>query len=297
MRSGISVAFVFLPRCRKITSIVSQWQFLKHLVKMRIKNIPRRLKHIIEQYFFRPYVAKRNHCGYAISFHVNDLFAKKVYDFPRAWPEIEWAKQELIHAKGAIIDVGANQGVTSVIYANIARSFAGHVIAVEPHTKNADLIIANAALNNIDTIAVIRCAVSDQAGTITIADHSNASRINDGSRGIVVSINRIDQIVQEPVALLKIDVEGMDFQALTGAEKIIRDCRPLIDLECHLFTYVNPAEKIHEILRFLQPYDYVYKVVRGYQGNLVDLDVNNFDSREILGTDVVNLLCTPRTRL
>ena len=46
-----------------------------------------------------------------------------------------------------------------------------------------------------------------------------------------IDVNTLDSMVSGPVDLLKIDVEGMEMSVLAGAERLIRQSRPLIYIE------------------------------------------------------------------
>jgi FkbM family methyltransferase len=48
---------------------------------------------------------------------------------------------------------------------------------------------------------------------------------------IQVQVARVDDLVSHPVALIKVDVEGGEYHALSGAERTIARCRPVIVLE------------------------------------------------------------------
>lgn len=118
---------------------------------------------------------------------------------------------------GIVVDIGANIGAVSVY----AASRGAHVIAVEPEPSNTEMLRRNIALNGYDDR--IRChqlAVTDAAGHAHIMPAHGGSRLTrDG--GWEVETVSLDQLFTlagvEECAVLKIDVEGTEYDIIAGA--------------------------------------------------------------------------------
>ena len=164
------------------------------------------------------------------------------------------------------VDVGANIGHMTSIMARRAGT-RGRVIAFEPHPDvNRDLA-ANVArwrtMNGVGAIEVHTVALSDEHGSGTLFTQANfaynrglasfeapSGPTHDGWATEDVTLKRLDQVVEGPIALIKIDVEGHELQVLRGAtalleEQLVRD----IIFEEH-GRYPTPVTELLEDLGF-----------------------------------------------
>jgi FkbM family methyltransferase len=139
----------------------------------------------------------------------------------------------LKYARGCVIDIGANCGYFSLL----ACSLGATVYAFEPLERNVQLLMASRALNRFANLHLIAAAASDQAGTVSIGwTYTNAivgeisTNPDSALSARYVPAVRVDACVPDdaPISLIKIDVEGHEWKALTGASRIIARCRPVI---------------------------------------------------------------------
>lgn len=130
---------------------------------------------------------------------------------------------------GALIDVGANLGYFTLLWA--AANPANRVFAFEASPRNVELLTRNVERNGFDRqVRVIPCAAGREVGSLAF-DPGPADQTGWGgfaaSGPITVDVVRVDQAAQYPpeVTLLKVDVEGADAWALMGCERLLRDRR------------------------------------------------------------------------
>src|SRR5215813_3417886 len=121
------------------------------------------------------------------------------------------------------IDIGANRGM----YAAAALPFSKGVIAFEPQSHLAALM--RKCLPR--SVEIRECAVSHTSGPVELvvpADprfHAEARVVRDAAGGgrpsdhVVQSVSavRLDDVIDRPVGLIKIDVEGHELAVLQGA--------------------------------------------------------------------------------
>lgn len=91
---------------------------------------------------------------------------------------------------------------------------------------------------------------------------------------INIPIKTLDSVYlnsnQKQINLIKIDVEGGEFDALLGSEKILRDCRPIVIFENALgktaktYSYNN-----HDFFNFFNSTNYS---VKDFYGKTIDVD-------------------------
>lgn len=139
-------------------------------------------------------------------------------------------------AHSSAVDIGANIGNHSIEFSK----YFSRVICFEPNPRTFDILSANTKrLTNI-VIHNFGCASSFENIKFT-EDFNNIG----GSSGVITNIkgsNEIEILVKplddlfddlSNVELIKIDVEGMEYSALKGAEKVISKFHPVICLEQH----------------------------------------------------------------
>jgi FkbM family methyltransferase len=144
------------------------------------------------------------------------------------------------------IDVGAHIGFFTMQMAAAVGS-EGRVYAFEPLGANADLLERSIAENGFgDRVRFQRTAVGAAPGTATLTfpvetlNSGGAYLLLDGTVPLagnrkqevpLVALDALD--LRRPVRFIKMDVEGAEPQVLRGAERILRDDKPVILSELH----------------------------------------------------------------
>jgi FkbM family methyltransferase len=174
------------------------------------------------------------------------------------------------HGDGVVaIDCGANIGVHTVEWA-IAMTGWGRVVAIEAQERVYYALAGNIAINNCFNASAIHAAVASQSGVMKMPqpDYFQASTLGslelrqgprtefigqqiDYSDAAAVQIRAValDDLDFDRVDLIKIDVEGMEIDALDGAKRLIEKHRPIVLVE-HLKTGVTP------LMQWLSPRGY-----------------------------------------
>jgi FkbM family methyltransferase len=148
---------------------------------------------------------------------------------------------------GAAVDIGANIGNHSVYFADLFRS----VHSFEPNPRTFKVLQLNAEL--APNIHCYNVGISDterQASMRVEASNVGGASVADGG-GVPITLRTLDSVLDpaEEVKLLKIDVEGHEYQALRGSEATIRRHQPLVLLEQHLKDFEGGKSKSIELLR------------------------------------------------
>jgi FkbM family methyltransferase len=124
--------------------------------------------------------------------------------------------------RGVALDVGANIGNHTLWLAMVCGL---RVVAFEP-VQHRDLR-DNVALNRLATVQVEPVALGDTDGT---AEHVGQGKLTPGG---TIPVRTLDSYRLADVAVVKIDVEGMEPHVLRGGEATIRRDRPVIFAEEH----------------------------------------------------------------
>lgn len=154
------------------------------------------------------------------------------------------------HGDGVMtVDCGANIGTVTVSMANACSGW-GLVLSFEPQERVFYALAGNVALNNCLNARVMNAAVGATDGElqVPVVDYLRPSSFGslemrrrsevedigqpvDYEKTQAVRQYRLDSFGMTRLDLLKIDVEGMEFDVLAGAEKTIRERHPIMLIE------------------------------------------------------------------
>ena len=186
--------------------------------------------------------------------------------FPSIW--LHWhfmhrpksAERELSYLRKIIpedavtVDVGANCGLYTRQLARLSRQ----VLAFEPSRQMARLLRRTSAAN----VSIHEIALSDHDGDAELF-------IPQGDNGLVyglasleprisaaepvistnVPIARLDAVVRQDVAFVKIDVEGHELNVLNGAVELVERCQPVFLVEAEDRHRAEATRSIFEFFR------------------------------------------------
>lgn len=158
------------------------------------------------------------------------------------------------------VDVGANIGLMS-IFASQCVGNPGKILAFEAHPETHQLLQENIALNHVKNIENFNFALGNEAGKATIYDNWNVNRggsslviHSENSTGFEVDVKTLDEVIQNDFQpkMIKIDVEGFEFQVLKGAVNTIKNSKPILIIEFSVSrdNQYDPFEMIDFIERF-----------------------------------------------
>lgn len=160
------------------------------------------------------------------------------------WLGIYEAEQQKLFGKtikqgDVVFDIGAHVGFYSLLASELVGK-TGKVFAFEPLQRNIFYLEKHIEINKRENVKIIKAAVSDKSGTVSLSDdcESSYARIEDGGK-VKVKAVVIDNLVNNgklPVPdAIKIDVEGAEFSVLKGAYSVIKKYKPVIFLSIHRF--------------------------------------------------------------
>lgn len=149
--------------------------------------------------------------------------------------------EKIPNAKDAIaLDIGANIGNHSLFFSN----YFNKVYSFEPNPITYDVLLINCKYNTPKkNIIPYNFGLSESERELPfIIDRSNiggskiqtSHEVANEDEKTTVQVKKVDDIEfpqKKPISLIKIDVEGHEFKALKGAEKIIKSNKPLILFE------------------------------------------------------------------
>jgi FkbM family methyltransferase len=165
---------------------------------------------------------------------------------------------EAIQSGDVIYDIGAHVGFYTLLSSKLAGT-KGHVVAFEPFPSNVQFLQKHLKLNGVDNVTVIEKAVSDQPGQVAfeIAQSSTMGHLTknkNAASSIMVDVVALDQFIDEaqlPLPdVLKVDIEGAEYDFLRGASQLLSS-RPI-----KIFLATHGAEVHANCLAFLRGLGY-----------------------------------------
>lgn len=188
--------------------------------------------------------------------------------------------RRLVHGSSNVIDIGANIGYYSVLFASIASS--GSVYSFEPSPKCISYL-KNVA-RDFPNLRVIDLAVSDREGVVGFEESANLplSRIREDTDAapLRVRATTLDRwAAREGIRIdfIKVDVEGHDLQVIRGSRRTIERDRPTI-----MFEAIAKSQR-KEIMNFFNEMDVRYEINRICRdGSIINVDMEkNIDERSL----------------
>ena len=135
-----------------------------------------------------------------------------------------------LRAGDAVLDVGANIGVYSLLAASCVGP-SGRVLAFEPGPEAHRRLTENLRINQLETVQVHACALGDRCGVVNFLNQCDTTNrmqteADTGKSVASVAVARLDNIVEEKCAMGKMDIEGAEPIALRGAERMLKGANP-----------------------------------------------------------------------
>jgi FkbM family methyltransferase len=170
-------------------------------------------------------------------------------------------KSELRHGD-CFYDVGAHTGFFSLVASRFVGK-SGKMVAFEADPDIASVLEANFAKNAVTQALVVRAAVWSSPGQLEFEPASSSSNRTQGhiAEGnsdfprISVPAIRLDDVVlcdgRPAPHLIKMDIEGAEWDALQGARRLFADIKPKLLCEVHKPSDLEP------IRTFLEQFGYV----------------------------------------
>ena len=200
----------------------------------------------------------------------------------------------VLRAGMVAVDVGANIGCHTLTMARLVGP-EGAVIAFEPQRIVYQNLCANIALNALGNVHAVNAAAGTGAGTSSVPaiDYAAAGNfgdiaLNGAEGGEAVQIAALDSVPLDHCHLIKIDVEGMEYDVLRGGEQTIAQHRSALYIEN------DRAENLTRLIAHLLAADYRlfwHRPPLYNPDNYFANDTNEFG--ELLSQ---NMFCLPRER-
>mgnify|MGYP000037054515 FL=1 len=225
---------------------------------LQIPFLKRLIPSIIKRYAFHfsDYEREINYEGIIFNLDIRHLIDRMFY-INREYEEKNFENlADVINKQspGYFFDVGACWGIYSL---RLAKKFNNlQIKAIDPIKKNINRIHKSIDKNNFSNIEVYHTAVGDENGTILLGSNNDWSpnyKINEENIAVTEQspIKTLDDLfdLNGQKIVMKIDVEGYEFEALNGAKKILENNNCYLQIEIRYENY-DKVEKLLGDLKY-----------------------------------------------
>jgi FkbM family methyltransferase len=177
------------------------------------------------------------------------------------------------------VDLGANEAYFTILASKRCGPM-GKVYAIEPQSRCLKVLSENCTLNDCTNVTILPLAISDYCGRLTLNLHpltnTGATSILQPTRYKVatetVECTTLAELMKahriETYDLLKVDIEGGEYQALMGSPEVFqKGLIKVIAVEYHPHTLSRlglPSHTIDTIHHFLESCGYLLNFHFGY---------------------------------
>jgi FkbM family methyltransferase len=128
-------------------------------------------------------------------------------------------------------DLGAHKGFVSMAASRMVGP-TGAVVSMEPSATNLWFLRAHVAWNGVENVQVIPAAVGAASGTASFGGRGDSLAYRLGQGDEVVDVRTLPDVIEQwhvpPPTVIKMDVEGVEADALRGAGKLLDDVQALL---------------------------------------------------------------------
>ena len=245
----------------------------------RLKFLNPLIKFLIKNYLLKPKAISTNQGLFYIS-NPNETIQKSLlikgsFEYRLVKLAIKLAKFK----DGIIIDVGANIGSFTIPLA--LKYPSREIVSFEPQRMVFHHLSANIFLNKLSNVSIHRLVISEEkkdfikvplfdfnenySGSVTLDEDVAIKRskipgvaepLSYAKKFDLVRVASLDKLLTSSVALIKIDVEGMELTVLKSAENILKRDFPILLFETWDLPEFNAENK--NIFNYLSKIGYVY---------------------------------------
>ncbi|MCD8570244.1 MAG: FkbM family methyltransferase [Alphaproteobacteria bacterium] len=225
------------------------------------------------------------------------VFQQGIYE-----PEpIKLAKALIGDSDALVLDIGANMGSYVIPLAKVCPN--ARFVCFEAQRPVYYQLCGNIFLNglqkNVQAVQVALGNPEKEGETIEVPFFDLATNKYIGSTSLIpdktkflpdlpapmfnetLPLKKLDDLIQEHVSLIKLDVEGMEYDVLMGARDLIKKDKPYIILECHQPKNEFLEQTANDIKQLMADLNYNMYTLFDNQsyGNFLGIDASKDDGQ------------------
>lgn len=174
-----------------------------------------------------------------------------------------------ISEQEVFVDVGAFQGDSIKEFDNAVAHIFKKIYAFEPDKVNYDILINEVKDGRITTLNKGCGKRKESVSFYHNTDSLEGSKVCCDSKlaSDTIEVTTLDEEIEEKITFIKMDVEGMELDALTGAQNLIKNYKPKLAIS--IYHKMEDIIDIPEYILSLRP-DYTLYVRHFWDCNGTD---------------------------
>ena len=240
------------------SSLPDVMEHIRHVAKrhkLLIPNIPVAGENIMDDRFIKRYRQEIRHAYSLLADEQSRKVFKGALDFYytgelKYLDRIESDKDEVFAnilrlREERYLDLGAYRGDTVDEFLHYTDGYRS-ITAVEPNPKNYKKLCEH--IGTIENATALNAGIADRVGTMTISKKAGRMPVLGDTNGVEIPVTTVDAIGCSPT-YIKIDIEGMEPQMLSGAKQTLRTLKPKLNLAAYHRTedFFLLILQLHEI--------------------------------------------------
>lgn len=238
---------------RKIKEFVADSSYFLYSIEDLKKNIDQyvwlygkledtRSKNVLSALLYAKLYIDNEALSYAFDVYSSEYFITDIFEF---------GSQEVL------VDGGAYDGDTAIEFMNICPNFRKMYLFEPIEDAKEKMREKLSEFNQENSIEFFENALSSRREYLRFNSENGEACCIDCNGGLVIEAVTIDEVVKEHVTFLKLDIEGMEAEAIEGGKKIIKRDTPKLAI-C---IYHKPDDfwKISQAILDIQP-NYALKI-------------------------------------
>lgn len=201
--------------------------------------------------------------GFLMHLNTRDFIQHRIFMTGQWDDDVGNAIRSILKPGDVFVDVGANVGYFSLL----ASQICSKVFSFEPNPECLAQLRKNIELNKIKNIDVRPIGAADKPGLAEF--HVDASNIGCGSLREVsgekfsIQLDTLDaQLAEQPIRLIKIDIEGAEVLALKGAASILsRSNAPDVICEISEHGLMQLGSSKEELFKMMLSHGYKNRII------------------------------------
>lgn len=171
-----------------------------------------------------------------------------------------------------VFDVGGDQGLYTLFFAHRVGN-GGHVVVFEPNPRSAQRIAQNVSYNHFRNVRIVPAAVGAARGVVRLTVPTAAPSRGTAAPALAAHMGREASIIsyEIPVVALddeiargelprpefiKLDVEGLEYEALMGMRETLTAHRPRLTIEMHGVGMAEKVANVGRVVAFMEEVGY-----------------------------------------
>jgi FkbM family methyltransferase len=192
----------------------------------------------------------------------------------QAWEDIEPeaynAFANSLSPGSKVVDIGAHIGTYSLLALNIIGE-NGRIVAYEPNDLTREHLLRHLSWADQFGVTTVRsvCCGAENGETSFYFAPGKVEGMNGmvpvaGFKRKMLQVAKLDDeltLLNVVPDIIKIDVEGAEWDVLKGATNTLKCTKPILFLSLHPEALVSKGESVDEILEWLTSFGYKHEVV------------------------------------